>query len=274
MSKRKAVVVFSGGQDSTTCLYDTVNKGFEVHAITFDYGQRHRIEIEAARTIAKLAGVARHEIVDVSGVLKGTSPLVSDNELEQYSGHDALPGGLEKTFVPMRNQLFLTIAANRAYVIGADMLVTGVSSEDYGGYPDCRPDFIDSFVETSNLGTFTGEDGTPDGLVVTTPLMHTTKKETVQLALALPGCYGALAYSHTAYDGQYPPIGNDHATLLRAKGFEEAGVPDPIFLRAMMEGALPEDYWPEPGRLYGACFSDIDPFYIALVMKAMDTVEG
>lgn len=234
----KCVVVLSGGQDSTVCLYWAMSRFDEVHAVTFDYGQRHRKEMEAAAIIGTLAGVDSHEFIKLGdGVLAGTSPLVSDNELEQYEGHDVLPGGLEKTFVPMRNQLFLTLAANRAYVLGCNTLVTGVSAEDYGGYPDCRPEFIEAFIRASSYGTFTGQDGAPDSLRVLTPLMHKTKKQTVQMALDIGVCYEASAFSHTAYDGAYPPTGKDHATLLRAKGFEEAGVPDPVWLRAYMEGA-------------------------------------
>lgn len=236
--KPVAIVVLSGGQDSTTCLFWARHLGFEVHAVTFDYNQRHAREIEAAVKVAKLAGVLSHEIITLGPVLKGTSPLVSDNELEQYADHKSLPGGLEKTFVPMRNQMFLTIAANRAYIHNAKALVTGVCEEDYGGYPDCRETFIQALTHACNLGTFTGQDGAPGPLTILTPLMHLTKKATVELALTLPGCYAALAWTHTSYDGAYPPVGHDHATLLRAKGFEEANVPDPLVLRAFTEGLM------------------------------------
>lgn len=249
-----AVVVLSGGQDSTTCLFWTLHMGYGVHAVTFDYNQRHAREIEAAAKVAKLAGVLSHEIITMGPVLKGTSPLVSDNELEQYADHKSLPGGLEKTFVPMRNQMFLTIAANRAYIHNADALVTGVCEEDYGGYPDCRSTFIQALTHACNLGTFTGQDGAPGPLTILTPLMHLTKKATVELALTLPGCYAALAWTHTSYDGAYPPVGHDHATLLRAKGFEEANVPDPLVLRAFTEGLmdLPDspNYAPEVVEKY------------------------
>lgn len=232
----RCVVVLSGGQDSTTCLYLAKARGYEVHAVTFDYGQRHSRELESARIIAHLAGVASHEIISLGiGVLKGSSPLVSDEPLEQYADHDSLPGGLEKTFVPMRNQLFLTLAANRAHVLGTHVLFTGVCQEDFGGYPDCRRDFIDSLELTSSLGTFTDKP-----LQILTPLMYATKAQSVVHALGLEGCYEALAFSHTGYDGAFPPTGKDHATLLRQKGFAEAGVPDPLVLRAWMIGALPE----------------------------------
>lgn len=236
--KQKALVVLSGGQDSTTCLFWAIAQGFDVHAITFDYGQRHKIEINSALLIATMAGV-RHEIIALGDhILVGTSPLVSNSKLEQYADHHSLPGGLEKTFVPMRNQLFLTVAANRAYVLGCNILVTGVCQEDSGGYPDCRRTFIDSLQDACNYGTFTGEHGTPPPLKILTPLMNLTKAQSVHLAMSLPGCMDALAYSHTSYDGKYPPVGHDHATLLRAKGFEEAGVPDPLVLRAVREGLM------------------------------------
>lgn len=237
-SRKLAVLVFSGGQDSTTCLYWAIAQGYAVHAVTMNYGQRHSREIESARKIAELAGVD-HEVIDVPMILKGTSPLVSGADLEQYKDHASLPGGLEKTFVPMRNQLFLTIAANRAYCLGTNILITGVCEEDYGGYPDCRQTFIDSLAETCSRGTFNADTGYDDGLKIITPLMKLTKKATVELAMDLGSdCMEALAYSHTAYDGAYPPIGHDHATLLRAKGFEEAGVADPLVLRAVGEGLM------------------------------------
>jgi len=234
----KALVVLSGGQDSTTCLFWAKQQGWEVHAVTFDYGQRHRLEIQSALRIAELASVKSMEVVRLGAILVGSSPLISGNLLEQYKDHSSLPGGLEKTFVPMRNQLFLTVAANRAAVIGATRLVTGVCEEDYGGYPDCRRNFILALQVACNLGTFTGEPGAPQPLQIETPLMNLTKAQSVELAMELPGCYEALAYSHTAYDGIYPPTGRDHASLLRAKGFEEAGIPDPLVLRAWMTDAM------------------------------------
>lgn len=242
---QKTIVVLSGGQDSTTCLFHAIHdiEG-EIYCVTFDYNQRHLVEIDAARRVYEIAKnlrpnkVKNHDIITMGPILKGTSPLVSGESLEQYKDHKSLPGGLEKTFVPMRNQLFLTVAANRAAVIGATTLVTGVCEEDFGGYPDCRLIFIKALEKACNLGTFTGESGAPQPLEIFTPLMSLTKKSTVNMALGLPGCYEALAYSHTAYDGQFPPKGHDHATLLRAKGFEEANVPDPLILRAWLGGLM------------------------------------
>ncbi|WP_174832602.1 7-cyano-7-deazaguanine synthase, partial [Staphylococcus aureus] len=172
-------------------------------------------------------------------ILKSTSPLVSGNALEQYESHKVLPGGIEKTFVPMRNQLFLTIAANRAYALGCKVVVTGVCQEDFGGYPDCRQKFINSLKEATALGSYNDGLNDPNALQFYTPLMNLTKAETVEMAMELPGCYGMLAYTHTSYDGQFPPTGKDHATLLRAKGFEEADWPDPLVIRAWRLGLMP-----------------------------------
>lgn len=231
----KALVVLSGGQDSTTCLYFAKKEHEEVHAITFDYGQRHSREIECARVIAKDAGVASHEVVELpQGILAGTSPLVDKNaQLEQYADWQSLPGGLEKTFVPNRNALFLVIAMNRAYCLGVTHVYTGVCQEDYGGYPDCRSVFINAMEKAMELSN--------ERLIeIVTPLMYLSKAESVKLARQLgPDCWSALAQTHTSYDGNYPPTGKDHATLLRAKGFEEAGLPDPLVLRAWMEGLMP-----------------------------------
>lgn len=243
MTRKKALIVLSGGQDSTTCAFYAKDLNHELHAVTFDYGQRHSIELEAAEKIGELVGAKSHEFIVLGkGVLRSTSPLVSSSKLEQYEDCRHLPDKLEKTFVPMRNQMFLTIAANRAYALGCQSMFTGVCQEDFGGYPDCRQGFIDALEEACALGTFTGEDGAPARLRIMTPLMNLTKAQSVKLAIELPGCYSALAYSHTSYDGQFPPLGHDHATLLRARGFEDADVPDPLILRAasMQLMALPK----------------------------------
>lgn len=237
---KRALVVLSGGQDSTTCLFLALSLGYEVHVITFNYGQRHARELAASRSVRQLAerqfgtSIPYELIVLGQGVLASTSPLIDEDVvLEQYKDFNSLPGGLEKTFVPMRNQLFLTIAFNRAVCIGATHIFTGVAQEDFGGYPDCRRGFIRDLEITSNEGLGYDRDGGPY-IEIETPLMKLSKAETVRLATELSGCYEALAYSHTAYDGAYPPTGKDHATLLRAKGFHEAGIPDPLILRAWL----------------------------------------
>ncbi len=137
------------------------------------------------------------------------------------------------------NLLFLTLAANHAYARGILNLVTGVCQEDFGGYPDCRRVFIDAAEKAIQLG-FGYDDNDPfSGMQIHTPLMNLTKAESVKMAYELAGCWHALAYTHTAYDGKYPPTGNDHASLLRAKGFFEAGQPDPLVMRAVSEGRMP-----------------------------------
>jgi 7-cyano-7-deazaguanine synthase len=220
------LVIFSGGQDSTTCLYWAKEKFKGVHAVTFDYGQRHRIEIESAKKIVRLAEVASHEIIDITGMMKTTSPLVDfSREVSQYRSVDELPGGIEPTFIPCRNILFLTAAANRGVVRGIKDLVIGVSAIDYGGYPDCRPKFITLMEETLRHGL-------EMEIKIHTPMISLTKKDTVLLASKISGCMEALAYSHTCYQGKFPPCGKCHACLLRMKGFKEAGVEDPLVERA------------------------------------------
>lgn len=231
----KSLVLLSGGQDSTTCLFAERASGREVHALTCFYGQRHKIELEAARDVARLADVVSFEIVRFpDGVLHGTSPLVSGKEVEHYQDAQHLPGGIEKTFVPMRNALFLVVAANRAVVIGATRIVTGVSQEDYGGYPDCREPFIGSANRLISEALGESVNSPP---VIAAPLMYLNKRQTVQLAQSLPGCMEALAYSHTCYEGKQPPCGTCHSCLLRAKGFEEAGVADPMAVRLSQRDA-------------------------------------
>lgn len=238
----KCLVVLSGGQDSTTCLFWAKSKYDEVHAVTFDYGQRHKLEIEAARRIAEMAGVASHEVVVIGDcILKSTSPLTSNNELEQYENAEQMEqvigSRVEKTFVPMRNTLFLTIAANRAVALGCHVIITGVCQEDNANYPDCTSGFIrdmecaiNASLGFSNLAT--------EWIVIQTPLMRKSKAETCKLATNLKGCMKALAYSHTSYDGKYPPTDMNHANVLRAKGFEDAGIPDPLVVRAWTEGLM------------------------------------
>lgn len=228
------MVVLSGGQDSTTCLFWAKKYYQEVHAITFDYGQKHIREIESAKKVAEMAGVASHQIVEIPNILKGRSPLTNPNEqLEQYEDYekmDAIIGDrVELTFVPMRNAFFLTIAANYALEKDCFVLVTGVCQQDNANYPDCRESFISLQEKTINEALGITE------FQIRTPLMFLSKARSIDLAQNLEGCMKALAYSHTAYDGQYPPIGKDHATLLRAQGFVDAGVPDPLVVRAWRE---------------------------------------
>lgn len=238
----KALVVLSGGQDSTTCLFWALAHFDEVHAITFNYGQRHKIEIQAATKIAKMAGIEdRHEIVVVRDMLISTSPLTSDAELERYENPEQMEEVIgdrrELTFVPMRNALFLTIAANRAEAKGIGTIVTGVCQMDNANYDDCRQVFIDATEAYINYALGHDHRDTPP-IHIETPLMNLSKAETVQMAYDMPECWEALAYSHTSYDGRYPPTDMNHANVLRADGFAKAGLPDPLVLRAHQEGLM------------------------------------
>lgn len=229
MSKacEKALVVLSGGQDSTTCLYWALQRygHGNVEAVTFDYGQRHRIELDCAATIAKLAGV-RHTLLpaDTFGALGGNALTDSSITPEQGSrSDDALPN----TFVPGRNLIFLTFAAALAYQRGITNVVTGVAQTDYSGYPDCRENTLKALELSIRLGM-----DFPVNLHA--PLMFMSKAETVYLAQEV-GAMDALAFSHTCYNGVQPPCGICASCELRAKGFEEAGVPDPLIERFARE---------------------------------------
>jgi 7-cyano-7-deazaguanine synthase len=233
LNRNAALVILSGGQDSTTCLYWALEHFADVHAISFNYGQRHIVELESAVLVATMARVVSHEIIDLSDkVLISTSPLVNDQyDVGSYKDVASLPGGVEPTFVPSRNMLFLTVASNRAYALRTQGIVIGVSEEDYGGYFDCRGDFIESMETAINLAVLGPVQPMQPRFHVHTPLISLDKKATVELAMTMPGCMEALAFSHTCYKGKTPPCGTCHACLLRAKGFEQAGVDDPLVER-------------------------------------------
>lgn len=237
MKDRNALVVLSGGQDSTTCLYWAKEQFNDVRAVTFDYGQRHANEIEAAIRIAKMAGVRSHDILTIPpSLLRSSSPLTSNAPLEQYEDakqmEKVIGKRVELTFVPMRNTMFLTVAMNLALSYGITDLVAGMCGEDNANYPDCTAVFTTrlAMLFSTSLGDVNAN--------IHTPLMYKTKAQTVILASTLHGCMDALAYSHTSYDGKYPPTDMNHANVLRADGFEKAGVPDPLVIRAWREGLM------------------------------------
>lgn len=234
----QALIILSGGQDSTTALFLAKQRYEAIHAITFDYGQRHRIEIESAKKVAEMAGVISHEIIEIPGLLVSSSPLTSNTPLEQYENPTQMAAVIgdrvELTFVPMRNMLFFTVAINRAMALGCDSIITGICEEDNANYPDCTEEFRISFEEAAN--TALGRHA--PWLVLDAPLMFLSKAETVKLAHKTPGCWKALAHTHTSYDGKYPPTDMNHANVLRADGFEKAYLPDPLVLRAWREGLM------------------------------------
>jgi len=216
----KALVVLSGGQDSTTCLYWAIDRfGVDaVDSLTFDYGQRHRVELECAAAIADFAGVPNSCLpIDTFSALGGDA--LTDTEIDVDDGIDDKTD-LPNTFVPGRNLIFLTYAAAYAYQRDIDHLVTGVAQTDYSGYPDCREATILALQQALRLGM-------ESEITIHTPLMHLSKKETVLLARdldALP----AMSLTHTCYNGERPPCGTCAACELRARGFAEAGVIDPL----------------------------------------------
>lgn len=223
----KALVILSGGQDSTTCLAVAKQQFESVHAVTFNYGQRHQIEVESARRVAELLEVSSHEIIDMGAILKGPSPLISGNQVGEYNSPDELPSGVEPTFVEGRNLLFLTIAANRAAILGVSDIFMGVCEEDFAGYWDCRQKFIDAAQIAMSEAIY----GVSDKFKIHTPLMSLSKAQSVHLAVDVLGdrFNEIFAQTHTCYNGVPGGCGKCHACLLRDMGFREAGVDDPIW---------------------------------------------
>lgn len=220
----KAVVLLSGGQDSTTALYWAGMMFDRIYTVSFDYGQRHRIELEAAKRIAlRYRGLADHKVLSVPALGELAGGALTDKNVEIKS--DGGRGGLPNTFVPGRNIVFLALAAAWAYQLNIRDLVMGVCQTDYSGYPDCRREFVNSFRDTFSLAA-------DYGIQIHTPLMYLTKAETVLLATRIPGCLDALKYSYTCYEGK-AGVGPCHkcpACVLRARGFKEAGILDPAIL--------------------------------------------
>lgn len=210
-----AVVLLSGGQDSTTALAWAQTEFKTVSAISFDYGQRHKVELECATRIAARAGVP-HRILDLTMLASlSHNAMIANEQIEMNEDN-----GLPTTFVPGRNLLFVTVAAAAVYQSKIPNIVIGVSQVDYSGYPDCRGNTIKSLQETIRLGM-------DFPFVIHTPLIYYDKKKTVDLAVRL-GILDWLADTHTCYKGQRPPCGQCPACLLRAKGFQAAGIEDPL----------------------------------------------
>jgi 7-cyano-7-deazaguanine synthase len=223
------VVLLSGGLDSSTVLALALRDGFAVHALTFSYGQRHSSEIEAAKRIARLSGVAQHHIAAIDLTVFGGSALTADIPVPKDRDLSAGEHGADEipvTYVPARNTIFLSYALALAEVIGSTDIFIGVNALDYSGYPDCRLEFIASFERMANLATRAGVEGA-DALRIHTPLISLTKAEIIRLGLSLGVDYSLTVSCYDPGAGG-SACGRCDACQLRLRGFAEAGVADPI----------------------------------------------
>ena len=221
----KAVVLLSGGLDSTTVLALARAEGYETYALSFRYGQRHALELEAASRVASALGAARHVIAGIDLRLFGGSALTADIAVPKHGSAEAIGDGIPVTYVPARNLIFLSFAVAWAEVLGSTDVFIGVNALDYSGYPDCRPEFIESFTRTAALGTKAGALG-GSVLTIHTPLIHLTKAEIIREGTTLGVDYG-LTFSCYDPTPAGHPCGGCDSCLLRAKGFLEAGLRDP-----------------------------------------------
>ncbi|PTX60286.1 preQ(0) biosynthesis protein QueC [Melghirimyces profundicolus] len=218
----KAVVILSGGLDSTTCMGLAREAGYELYPLTFHYGQRHDREVEQARKVAEYFGVKEHRVVDI-GFLRQIGGSALTDEAMDVPGPDDPDEEIPSTYVPARNLIFLSLAAAYAEVIGAVTIYIGVSAVDYSGYPDCRPEFIRSMEETVRRATKTGISGNPIRLEA--PLIRLSKAETIREGLRLKVPYHLTT---SCYRGGEVACGVCDSCRLRLKGFREAGAKDPI----------------------------------------------
>jgi 7-cyano-7-deazaguanine synthase len=220
----RAVVLLSGGLDSFTAAAMTKSEGYELYALSVRYGQIHAREIEAARAAARALGVARHLELTVDLAAFGGSALVGDGTIPKDRALE-IDHGIPSTYVPARNTVFLSLALAWAEVVGATAIVIGVNALDYSGYPDCRPEYLEAFERMATLATKAGVEGRPSRVLA--PLLHLSKAEIIRCGLALGLDYGV---THSCYDPlpSGAPCGRCDSCRLRAKGFEEAGVADPL----------------------------------------------
>src|SRR5262245_61662425 len=221
---RKAVCLLSGGLDSSTCLLLAKREGFACYALSVDYGQRHKIELDAARRVAVAIGVEKHLIVKVPLAAFGGSALTADLAVPKSRSLDEMSRGIPITYVPARNTIFLSFALAWSEVLNTSDIFLGVNALDYSGYPDCRPEYLETYQKMANLATKAGAEGTAR-LKIHTPLLYLSKSQIVLLAASL-----GLDFSltHSCYDPGLSgrPCGQCDACLLREKGFEEAGIED------------------------------------------------
>jgi 7-cyano-7-deazaguanine synthase len=223
---KKAVVLLSGGVDSTTALAIAKQEGFEIYAISFRYGQRHKIEVERAKEIAEVSGAARHTIVDIDLRAFGGSALTADIDVPKDRPISEMSHGIPVTYVPARNTIFLSFALAWAEVLGAQDIFIGVNALDYSGYPDCRPEYIDAFERMANLATKAGVEGRQK-LSIHTPLIRMTKAEIILAGLRLGVDYGRTSSCYDPGPAGEPCASCD-SCLLRHKGFAEADATDPL----------------------------------------------
>lgn len=222
----RAVVLLSGGLDSTTCLAMAKAQGFQCHALSVLYGQRHEVEIQAARRVAQALGASQHREIGVDLSVFGGSALTADIEVPKGRSEADMSGGIPITYVPARNTVFLSLALAWAETLDSTDLFIGVNALDYSGYPDCRPEFIMAFENLANLAT---KMSTTQGrrIKIHAPLIRMTKAQIIQAGLKLGVDYGQ---THSCYDPAPDgrPCGQCDSCLLRAKGFAEAGAADPV----------------------------------------------
>ncbi|MCC6151041.1 MAG: 7-cyano-7-deazaguanine synthase QueC [Planctomycetes bacterium] len=220
---KSAVVLVSGGLDSTTVLAYALSRGYSCHALTFDYGQRHRVELRAARRVCRALGAVSHRVVKVDLRPIGGSALTADIDVPKGRSAKRMARDIPVTYVPARNTIFLSYALALAEVIKAQDIFIGVNAVDYSGYPDCRPQFIKAFERVAKLGTKAGVDGA--GLKIHTPLIELSKAQIVRLGAKLGVDF---SLTHSCYDPiESRACGRCDSCLLRRRGFEEASIADP-----------------------------------------------
>jgi len=225
----KAVVLLSGGLDSTTALAIAKAEGFEPYALSFRYGQRHKVELAFAARVAEATGVAEHVIADIDLRRFGGSALTSDIAVPKDRGLDEMGDGIPVTYVPARNTVFLSFALAWAEVLEASDIFIGVNALDYSGYPDCRPEYIAAYEQMANLATKAGVEGR-QRLKIHTPLIQLTKAEIIRKGTELHVDYALTSSCYDpSEDGR--PCGQCDSCQLRAKGFSEAGISDPLLAR-------------------------------------------
>jgi 7-cyano-7-deazaguanine synthase len=230
IGSKRAVVLLSGGLDSSTVLAIARSQGYELYALSFSYGQRHIIELEAARRVAASIGVAAHRIAAIDLRIFGGSALTDDIDVPKGRTADDMSHGIPITYVPARNTIFLSFALAWAEVLGSSDIFIGVNALDYSGYPDCRPEFIGAFEKMANLATKAGVEGR-QALKIHTPLIALTKAQIIAEGLRLGVDYGLTS---SCYDPSPAgePCGQCDSCLLRQTGFRENGIEDPLPYRA------------------------------------------